>query len=49
MYSQGLRVKRIYSGKEDFFREIKLWFVKLGDPENIVDQELTKVESSESP
>ena len=29
-------------------REMKLWFLKWGYPENIVDQELGKVESSES-
>ena len=28
-------------------REMKLWFLKLGYPENIVDQEVGKVESSE--
>ena len=51
VYSQGLRVKRICSEKEDFLkhmREMKLWFLKRGYPENIVDQELGKVESSES-
>ena len=29
-------------------REMKLWFLKRGYPENIVDQELGKIESSES-
>ena len=51
VYSQGLRVKRICSEKEDFLkhmREMKLWFLKRGYPENIVDQELGKIESSES-
>ena len=51
VYSQGLRVKRICSEKEDFLkhmREMKLWFLKWGYPENIVDQELGKVEPSES-
>ena len=51
MYSQGLRVKRICSEKEDFLkhmREMKLWILKRGYPENIVDQELGKIESSES-
>ena len=51
MYSQGLRVKRMCSEKEDFLkhmRELKLWFLKRGYPENIADQELEKVESSES-
>ena len=51
VYSQGLRVKRICSEKEDFLkhmREMKLWFLKRGYPENIVDQELGKVESSDS-
>ena len=41
--SQGLRVQRICSEKEDFLkhmREIKLWFLQRGYPENIVDQEL---------
>ena len=50
VYSQGLRVKRICSEKEDFLkyiREIKLRFLKRGYPENVVDQELGKVESSE--
>ena len=50
VYGQGLRVKRICSEKEDFLkymREIKLWFLKRGYPENVVDQELGKVESSE--
>ena len=52
VYSQGLRVKRICSEKEDFLkhmREMKLWFLKRGYPENIVDQELGKGESFESP
>ena len=51
MYSQGLRVKRICSENEDFLRhirEMKLWFLKRGYPENIVDQELGKVDFSES-
>ena len=50
VYSQGLRVKRICSEKEDFLkhmREMKLWFLKRGYPENIVDQELGKFECSE--
>ena len=37
--------------KKDFLknmREMKLWFLKQGYPENIVDQELGKVEFSES-
>ena len=49
--SQGLQVKRICFEKEDFLkhmRKMKLWFLKRGYPENIVDQELGKVESSES-
>ena len=51
VYSQGSRVKMIRSEKEDFLkhmREMKLWFLKQRYPENIVDQELGKVESSES-
>ena len=51
VYSQGLRVKRICSEKEDFLkhmREIKLWFLKRGYPENIVDHELGEVVFSES-
>ena len=51
MYSQGLRVKRICSEKEYFLKhmmEMKLWFLKRGYPENIVDQELGKVDFSES-
>ena len=51
VYSQGLRVKRICSENEDFLkhmREMKLWFLKRGNPENMVDQELGKAESSES-
>ena len=51
VYSQGLRVKRICSEKKNFLKhmnEMKLWFLKRGYPENIVDQELGKVESSES-
>ena len=50
VYSQGLQVKRICSGKEDFLKhmgEMKLWFLKPGYPENIVGRELGKVESSE--
>ena len=46
-----LRVKRTCSKKEDFLkhmREMKLWLPKSGYPENIVNQELRKVESSES-
>ena len=49
VYSQGLRIKRICSEKEDFLkhmREMKLWFLKWGYPENIVDQELGKVDFS---
>ena len=52
MYNQGLRVKRTCSEKEDFLkhvREIKLWFLKRGYPGNIIDQELGKIEFSESP
>ena len=51
VYSQGLQVKRICSEKEDFLkhmREMKLWFLKRGYPENKVDQELGKVDCSES-
>ena len=51
VYKQGLRVKRICSQKEDLLKhmwEMKLWFLKRGYPENIMDQELGKVESSES-
>ena len=51
VYSQGLRVKRICSEKEDFLkhmREIKLWFLKRDYPENIADHELGKVVFSES-
>ena len=51
VHSQGLRVKRICSKKEDFLkhmREMKLWFLERGYPENIVDQELRKVEFSKS-
>ena len=55
VHSQGLRVKRICSEKEDFLkymREIKRGYpenivFKRGYPENIVDQELGKIESSE--
>ena len=47
VYSQGLRVKRICSEKKKDFlkhmREIKLWFLKQGFPENTVGQELGKV------
>ena len=52
IYSQGLRVKRICFKKEDFLkhmREMELWLLKLGYPENIVDQELKKVKFSKSP
>ena len=48
MFNQG---KRICSKKEDFLkhmREMKLWFSKSGYSEKIVNQELRKVESSES-
>ena len=51
VYSQGLPAKRICFEKEDFLKhmtEMKLWFLKQGHPENIVDQELGKVEFSES-
>ena len=51
VYSQGLQVKVICSKKEDFLkhmRETKLWFLKRGYPENIVEQELGRVESFES-
>ena len=51
VYSLELRVKRLCSEKQDFLkhmREIKLWFLKRGYPENIVDQELGKREFSES-
>ena len=51
VYSQGLRVKRICSEKEDVLkhmRKMKLWFLNRGYRENIVDQELGKVESCES-
>ena len=51
VYSQGLRDKRICSEIENFLkhmREMKLWFLKQGYPENKVDQELGKVDCSES-
>ena len=50
MYSQRLRVTRMCSEKEDILkhmREMKLWFLKWGYPENIVDEELGKVDFSE--
>ena len=50
MYSKGLRVKRICFEKEDFLkhmREMKLWFLRRCYPENILDQELGKVDFSE--
>ena len=50
MYSPELQVKRICSAKVDFLkhlREMKLLFLKRGYPENIDDQELGKVKSSE--
>ena len=51
MYSQGIRSKRICSGKEDFLkhiREMKLCFLKRDYPGNIVDQELEKFDFSKS-
>ena len=51
VYSQRLRVTRMCSEKEDILkhmREMKLWFLKWGYPENIVDEELGKVDFSES-
>ena len=51
VHSQGLRVKKLCPEKEDFLkhmREMKLWLLKRDYLENIVDQELGKVESSES-
>ena len=51
VYSLGLQIKKICSEKEDFLkhmREMKLWFLKRGYSENIVDQELEKVDFSES-
>ena len=45
VYSQGLRVKRLCSEKEDFLKhmsEMKLWFLKPGYPENIFDQDLAR-------
>ena len=51
VYSQGLRVKRICFEKEDFLkhmREMKLWFLKRGYHEEIIYQELGKVEFSDS-
>ena len=49
--SLGLRVKRICSEKEAFLkhmREMKIWLLKQGFHDNIVDQELGKVEFYES-
>ena len=51
MYCQGLRIKRIYSEKEDFLkhmRKMTLWFFIRGYLENIVSQELGKADFSES-
>ena len=51
VHSQGLRVKRIYSEKEDILkqmRDMKLWLLKRGYSENIADQKLGKVKFSES-
>ena len=51
MYSQGLGVKRIFFEKADFLkymRDMKLWFLKRGYPENIIGQELGKVDFSKS-
>ena len=51
VYSQGLKVKRICSEKEDFLRHMrhmKLWFLKRDYPVNIIDQELGKIKSFES-
>ena len=51
MYSQGLRVKRICSEKEDFLkhmRKMTLWFFIRGYLGNIVSQELGKADFSES-
>ena len=38
VYSQGVRVKRLCSEKKD----LKLWFLKPGYPQNIFDQELAR-------
>ena len=52
VYSQRLRIKRICSEIEEFLkhiREMKIWFLKRGFPENTVDQELVKVKFYKSP
>ena len=50
VYIQALRVKRTCSEEEGFLknvREMKIWFLERGYPENIVDQQLGKVDFSE--
>ena len=46
VYSQLLRVSRIYSCENDFKRHkfnMKIWFEKRGYPENIIENEVKKV------
>ena len=46
VYSQTLRLNRIWSVEADFVRhkkEMKSWFLKRGYPENIINREMEKV------
>ena len=50
VYSQSLRARRLYSFESDFFKhcsKIKLWFLKKGNPENMIDEGIRKVKFSE--
>ena len=51
IYSQTLRLKRLYSLEKDFkekLSEMKSWFLKRRCPEQIIDYEMVKVNFREN-
>ena len=52
VYSQTLRVSRIYSHEADFSkytREMKSWFLKRGNPNDVIQKEMKNVKFSKIP
>ena len=50
VYSQSLRARSSFSLESDFLKhctKMKSWFLKRGYPENMIDEEMKKVKSSE--
>ena len=50
VYSQSLRARRLRSLESDFYKhctKMKSWFLKRGYPENMIDEEMKKINFSE--